>query len=254
MNRDCSLLLNDLKEWNIELSDQQIEQFEKYYDLLVEWNSFMNLTAITDYEEVLKKHFLDSMSFVKVLDVLKEKNSSLDFSDLSKVKFSFIDIGTGAGFPGIPLKILFPNSKIVLMDSLNKRINFLNEVISQLGLTGIEAVHSRAEDLAKKKEYREQFDFAVSRAVANIATLSEYCIPFVKKNGYFVSFKSDKLSDELSVAGNAIGILGGEIDETITFVLPNSDFNRNLLMIHKVRNTSTKYPRKAGLPSKEPLK
>lgn len=230
----------ELVSYGFNLTEEQYEQFNKYYELLVSWNEKMNLTAITDYEDVLYKHFLDSVSLIKAIDL----------TNINTV----IDIGTGAGFPGIPLKILFPNSKIVLMDSLNKRINFLNEVISQLGLTGIEAVHSRAEDLAKKKEYREQFDFAVSRAVANIATLSEYCIPFVKKNGYFVSFKSDKLSDELSVAGNAIGILGGEIDETITFVLPNSDFNRNLLMIHKVRNTSTKYPRKAGLPSKEPLK
>ena len=233
---------NDLAEWGITLTSKQDEQFLKFYELLVEWNSFMNLTAITEFDEVMKKHFLDSMSFVHY--VTKYKAST---------KFTMIDVGTGAGFPGIPLAILFPEAKFTLMDSLNKRIKFLNEVILQLGLTNVETVHSRAEDLARNVKYREQYDYAVSRAVANLSTLSEYCLPFVKPTGNFVSYKSERLSEELVAAEKAISILGGTVKDQIDFQLPESDIYRNLLIIEKIKPTSKKYPRKAGLPSKEPL-
>ncbi len=266
----------DLAEWGITLTSKQDEQFLKFYELLVEWDSFMNLTAITEFDEVMKKHFLDSMSFVhyvknyyctfknKITKVSKNINivsddkstgmhEEFDCSYLPQLKFTMIDVGTGAGFPGIPLAILFPEAKFTLMDSLNKRIKFLNEVILQLGLTNVETVHSRAEDLARNPKYREKYDYAVSRAVANLSTLSEYCLPFVKPTGNFVSYKSERLSEELVAAEKAISILGGTVKDQIDFRLPESDIYRNLLIIEKVKSTSKKYPRKAGLPSKEPL-
>lgn len=238
----------DLKEWDIVLTQKQEEQFLAFYYLLVEWNSFMNLTAITEFDEVMKKHFLDSLALVKFFC---EENVSFD--ELSDLSFRLIDVGTGAGFPGIPLAILFPNASFVLMDSLNKRIKFLEEVKNKLKLTNVVCIHSRAEDLAHNKEYREQFDFAVSRAVANLSTLSEYCIPFVKKGGAFISYKSEKLQDELNQSKSALFLLSGEVKNTISFILPNSDINRNLLIISKKSSTPGKYPRRAGLPSKEPL-
>lgn len=229
----------DLEELNIKLEKRQICQFLQYYELLVEWNSFMNLTAITDFDEVLKKHFIDSLSLVKSMDLSKE--------------YSVIDIGTGAGFPGIPLKIAFPNLKITLLDSLNKRIKFLNEVIEKLELKDIKTIHGRAEDFAKDKEYREAYDLCVSRAVANLSTLSEYCLPYVKVGGKFISYKSEKISDEMNAAKNAIHILGGNVSGQVDFNLPDSDIYRNLFIIDKIKETPKKYPRKAGLPSKEPL-
>jgi 16S rRNA (guanine527-N7)-methyltransferase len=237
----------DLAEWGITLTAKQDEQFLKFYELLVEWNSFMNLTAITEFDEVMKKHFLDSLSFIHYL------KKDVDISKLSCMKFTMIDVGTGAGFPGLPLAILFPEAKFTLMDSLNKRIKFLNEVIQQLGLTNVETVHSRAEDLARNPKYRECYDYAVSRAVANLSTLSEYCLPFVKVEGKFISYKSELLSEELKVAEKPITILGGIVEDQIDFYLPTSDIYRNLLIIQKMKSTSKKYPRKAGLPSKEPL-
>ena len=255
----------DLAEWGITLTEKQDKQFLKFYELLVEWNSFMNLTAITEFDEVMKKHFLDSLSFIhyvkkyymvsddKILKAEKASDTVLDCSCLPQLKFSMIDVGTGAGFPGIPLAILFPSAKFTLMDSLNKRIKFLNEVIEQLGLTNVETVHSRAEDLARNSKYRESYDYSVSRAVANLSTLSEYCLPFVKVGGRFISYKSERLAEELSAANNAITIIGGTIEEQIDFKLPDLDIYRNLLIINKIKATSKKYPRKAGLPSKEPL-
>lgn len=232
--------IKDANELGISLSEDQIKQFITYYELLVEWNSFMNLTAITEFNDVMKKHFIDSLSLVKAVDLSK--------------KLSVIDVGTGAGFPGVPLKIAFPNLKITLLDSLNKRVQFLNHVIHILNLSDMNAVHGRAEDFAKNVFYREQYDLCVSRAVANMTTLSEYCIPFVKVNGKFISYKSEKLSEELEQAQKAIHILGGSIFDQIEFYLPNSDIYRNLFIIDKIEATPKKYPRKAGLPSKEPIR
>lgn len=236
---DLTYFNKGLESLNIKLSERQIEQFLTFYELLVEWNSFMNLTAITEFEEVVQKHFLDSLALIKACD-LKDQ--------------TLIDVGTGAGFPGIPLKIAFPELKVTLLDSLNKRINFLNTVIENLGLDKVETIHGRAEDFAKNKEYREKFDLCVSRAVSNLTTLSEYCLPFVKVNGSFISYKSEKLTEELKEADKAINILGGQAGDQVELTLPDSDIYRNLLIINKVKSTPDKYPRKAGLPSKEPLK
>lgn len=241
MKYDFTSFRNDLKEFQIEINDGKLDQFSTYYELLTEWNSFMNLTAITKFDEVLKKHFVDSISLAKAFPDIKDK------------EYTLIDVGTGAGFPGIPLKIVFPKMKVVLLDSLNKRVSFLNEVIDQLQLSDTEALHGRAEDYAKKKEYRESFDICVSRAVANLSILSEYCIPFVKPGGFFVSYKSEKITEEFENAVNAIKILGGQYDRQVEFNLPGSDIYRNLFMIKKTGITPNRYPRKAGLPSKEPL-
>lgn len=225
---------------NVSLSDRQIEQFVEYYELLSEWNSFMNLTAITEFDEVVTKHFIDSISLIKAVDLTKE--------------LSVIDVGTGAGFPGIPLKIAFPDLKIALLDSLNKRVKFLNEVIDTLKLKNIDAFHGRAEDAAKSLDLRENFDLCVSRAVANLSTLSEYCLPFVKTGGFFISYKSEKVMEEKDAAKRAVSILGGEFFKQVEFTLPDSDIYRNLFIIQKKKNTPKKYPRKAGIPSKEPIK
>ena len=239
MEYNTSQFEKDLLTFGVQLSDKQINQFLKYYELLVEWNGFMNLTTITEYDEVMKKHFVDSLSLIKAFDVSKQK--------------TVIDVGTGAGFPGLALKIAYPSLKVTLLDSLNKRINFLNEVISQLGLTGIEAIHGRAEDYAKQGKLREEFDLCVSRAVANLSTLSEYCLPYVKVGGEFISYKSEKMEEEMSLAKKAISILGGKFEKCEEFYLPESDIYRNLVVIKKIKDTPRKYPRKAGLPSKEPL-
>lgn len=228
-----------LKEIGIVLTDNQKKQFIRFYELLVEWNKVMNLTGITEYEEVNEKHFVDSVSLVKAIDINK----------VEKV----IDVGTGAGFPGIPLKIVFPHLKMVLLDSLNKRIQFLNTVIDELGLSDIQTIHGRAEDFAKKPEYRETFDLCVSRAVANLATLSEYCLPYVQNEGYFIPYKSGEIDQEVEQAKKAIHLLGGKTDEIIKFQLPGSEIGRSFVKIKKIQNTSKKYPRKAGLPVKEPL-
>lgn len=232
--------IRQLKELELELNETQLQQFERYYELLVEWNKVMNLTAITEYEEVYEKHFLDSLAIVKV-------------EDINKVE-SIIDIGTGAGFPGIPLKIAFPHLKVVLLDSLNKRINFLNTVIEELGLENVETLHGRAEDYAKKAEYREQADLCVSRAVANLSTLSEYCLPYVKVDGKFIPYKSGEITTETDEAKKAVGILGGNVKKILKFHLPDSDITRSFVVIEKKKTTPKKYPRKAGLPSREPLK
>ena len=233
------LLLDKVSELSVSLTEKQVDQFIKFYEMLVEWNKVMNLTGITEYEEVVEKHFVDSLSIVKALDIQNVN--------------TVIDIGTGAGFPGIPLKIAFPHLKITLLDSLNKRIKFLNAVIDELGLEDIHTIHGRAEDFAKQDAYREKYDLCVSRAVANLATLSEYCLPYVNVDGMFVPYKSGDIEEELNNSKKAVQILGGKIEKTIKFELPGTDIGRSFVKIKKVKNTAKKYPRKAGLPSKEPL-
>lgn len=221
------------------LNDRQLRQFEQFYHLLTEKNKVMNLTAITEEDEVIDKHFMDSLSCARVMD-------------MSRVR-SLVDVGTGAGFPGIPLKIVYPEIRVLLVDSLNKRVQFLNEVIDQLSLSGVEAVHGRAEDISRRKEYRAVFDLAVSRAVANLRTLSEYCVPFVKVNGYFISYKAGKGMQEIEESANCMRELGCKIMETEEFELSDQDSMRVLIKIKKCRGTSSKYPRKAGIPSRNPL-
>lgn len=234
------LLEIKLKELNIQINEIQKKQFDTFYSMLVEWNKVMNLTGITEYEEVIEKHFVDSLSIVNIFD-LSEVNT-------------VIDVGTGAGFPGIPLKIAFPHLKITLLDSLNKRINFLDSVIDELKLDGIYTIHGRAEDFAKKDDYRERYDLCVSRAVANLSTLSEYCLPYIRVGGMFISYKSGDVDDEVLESKKAISILGGKLDNVVKFQLPGTDINRSFIKIEKIKNTGKKYPRKAGLPTKEPLK
>lgn len=238
MNRDYSYLIECLNGWNFEFSDNQIKQLDLFYEMLIEKNKVMNLTAITDFNEVLVKHFVDSLSVCQVLE---------------SEGLSIIDLGTGAGFPGIPLAIAYPNHSFVLMDSLNKRIKFLEEVVDSLGLTNVTLIHGRAEEAGRNKIYREQFDLCVSRAVANISTLSEYCLPFIKEGGKFISFKSGDIKDEITKSGSAISKLGGKLNDPFFFTIPNTDIERSFLIIDKIKKTPKTYPRKAGTPSKEPL-
>ena len=246
MRNKYANMINDFSYFGIELTDKQLDQFNKYYELLIKWNEVMNLTAITEFDDVCKLHFVDSISAYK-------------YFDFSKKPYSLIDIGTGAGFPGVPLKIVFPNLNVTLFDSLNKRLKFLDEVINELGLNeegSISTLHGRAEDYAIKKEnsLRETFDIAVSRAVANMATLSEYCLPYVKVGGRFIAYKSEKASEELSNAKGAIHLLGGKLSASEEFTLPATDVSRTICIVDKIETTSKKYPRKAGVPSKQPLK
>ncbi len=238
MSRDYSYLVDTLSTWNFTLSDKQIEQLDLFYELLVEKNKVMNLTAITEFDEVIVKHFADSLSICSVLP-----------SDVENI----CDLGTGAGFPGIPMAIAYPDLKFTLIDSLNKRIKFLQEVVDALGLNNVTLIHARAEEAGRNKIYREQFDLVVSRAVANISTLSEYCLPLVKVNGYFISYKSGDITEEINASGSAIKKLGGSMNKPVYFKLPNTDINRSFIIINKEKNTPKAYPRKAGTPSKEPL-
>ena len=234
------ILQKGAESFGIQLTAQQKDQFFEYYRLLVQWNEFMNLTAITEMEEVMEKHFVDSLALSKAAEV-----GNIE---------TLIDVGTGAGFPGIPLKIAYPHLRVVLLDSLNKRVKFLSTIIETLGLTNIQAVHGRAEDAARQKAYREQFDAAVSRAVANMASLSEYCLPFIKVGGVFVPYKSGNIEEELKDAGKAVKTLGGTIRRVEKFQLPDTDIERSLVLIEKTERTDKRYPRKAGLPSKEPIR
>ncbi len=245
MRTKYETMIKDFSTLGIDLSDRQLEQFDSYFNLLIKWNEVMNLTAITEFDDVCKLHFVDSIS-------------SYQFFDFSKKEYSLIDIGTGAGFPGVPLKIVFPNLHVTLLDSLNKRLNFLNEVIDTLGLNeqgSIVTLHGRAEDYSKTSgdTLRETFDIAVSRAVANMSTLSEYCLPYVKVGGSFIAYKSEKAQDELKNAKGAIHLLGGKLVSAEEFLLPSTDVSRTICIVEKKENTSMKYPRKAGVPSKQPL-
>lgn len=237
MKYDFTKFRNSMNSIGIELTNSQLNAFETYYDMLIDRNKVMNLTAITEFDEVMDKHFLDSVYLFRSIEL--------------KADYKLIDIGTGAGFPGIPLKIVFPELKITLLDSLNKRVGFLNDVIDEFNLNDIEAIHGRAEDIARDKTYRASYDIAVSRAVANLSTLSEYCLPFVKIGGKFVSYKSGDCADEVDNAKAAIHLLGGKINKIDEFSYSNN--SRSFIVIDKVMNTSNKYPRKAGLPSKKPL-
>ncbi|OKZ65628.1 MAG: 16S rRNA (guanine(527)-N(7))-methyltransferase RsmG [Clostridium sp. 28_12] len=222
----------------VRFSVEQIEQFYKYMNLLIEWNEKMNLTAITEPKEIILKHFIDSITILKYID------------DNSKL----VDVGTGAGFPGVPLSIMNPTLKITLVDSLNKRLIFLQEVVKELNLKNIEIVHARAEEFGQNKNYREKFDIATSRAVANLATLSEYIVPLVKIGGKIISMKASNAKEEINDAQKAIEVLGGKIEKIEEFDLPESDIGRTIIIIDKNKCTPAIYPRKAGTPAKEPIK
>ena len=218
----------------IMLLEEQIEQFYKYMKLLIEWNQKINLTAIVEPREIIQKHFIDSLSILKYI----------------KEGQSLIDVGTGAGFPGIPIKIATSNVHVTLLDSLQKRVNFLNNVIEELKLTKIEAIHSRAEEYTKQP--RESYDIAVSRAVANMSTLTEYLLPYIKINGIAICMKGPNVDEELEKSKKAIKILGGKVEKVEHFFV-NEDMERNLIIIRKINSTPKQYPRKAGKPSKEPI-
>ena len=225
------------KQMNLRFSVKQEENFFRYMDLLIEWNQKINLTAITEPKEIILKHFIDSLSISKYI----EKNMTL------------VDVGTGAGFPGIPLLIYRDDIKVTLVDSLNKRLIFLNEVINQLELDNVEIIHSRVEDFGKNKKYREKFDIATARAVANLAVLSEYLIPLVKIGGKCICMKGNTIDEEAKKSEKAFNILGAKNSKIEKIQLPNSDIERNIVILDKIKSTSVKYPRKAGMPTKEPL-
>lgn len=237
MSKDLTKFLAGLEKLKISLNEEQMQQFLDYYGFLAETNKVMNLTAITEFDEVIEKHFLDSLSLARVYDLRRE--------------VKILDMGTGAGFPGIPLKIAFPEIDLVLADSLNKRIKFLQDVIEKLGLQKISAIHARAEELGRNRDYREQFDLCVSRAVANLASLSEYCIPFVKEGGMFISYKSGEIEEEVKQSKKAVSILGGGIPKIYKFDLYEQ--KRSFVLIQKKKKTPKAYPRKAGIPTKLPL-
>ena len=236
---NIDVLLKGVEDLELQLSQADRAKFSTYKELLKEWNEKINITTITEDDEIDVKHFLDSLTCL-----------SLDLFDDKK---SLIDIGTGGGFPGIPLKIMRENLDVTLLDSLNKRIIFLDEVIKDLGLRNIRAVHGRAEELSRTKEYREKFSIAISRAVASLDTLSEYCLPFVKVGGHFIAMKGPEIEEELKLSEKAIKLLGGNVVETKLITLPESDIVHSLIVIEKIRQTSQKYPRGGGKPRKNPL-
>lgn len=230
-----------LKLKGIDLSDQQIKQFHDYYEMLINYNQKVNLTTIIDEYEVYLKHFYDSITPLFYINKLQDE-------------VSLVDVGAGAGFPSLPMKIIFPQLKITIVDSLNKRIKFLDELINQLGLTGVELVHARAEEFGgKKSKYREKFDFATARAVARMSVLAELCLPLVKVGGQFIALKAAKAKSELSDSEIAIKTLGGEVVDDFSFDLHNGEESRHIITINKIRKTPVKYPRKAGTPNKEPI-
>lgn len=231
------IFMEEAQKINIELDKNQIEKFYKYMKLLIEWNEKINLTAITNRKDILVKHFIDSLTIQRYL------------GDAVNI----IDVGTGAGFPGIPIKIVNPNLKVVLVDSLNKRINFLQDVIKKLNLDNIEVIHARAEDLGQNKKYREAFDIVTSRAVANMSVLSEYLLPLARVNGKCICMKGSDIEEELENSKYAINLLGGKIEQVDKFELSNERIGRNIIIVKKLKNTPNSYPRKAGTPAKKPL-
>lgn len=242
MNQNFRNLMTDgLKDLPIDLDEKQFCQFEQFYQDLIEKNKVMNLTAITELKEVICKHFIDSLEIIRAVPDIREK------------PYKIIDLGTGAGFPGIPAAIAWPNLELFLLDSLNKRILFIEEEAEKLGLINLKAAHGRAEDFGRDPKFREQYDLCVSRAVANLSTLSEYCLPFIHKGGYFIPYKSGTADQELQSAKHALTLLGGRKKDFIRFTLPDDDGARTLILIEKITPTPNKYPRKAGLPQKEPL-
>lgn len=234
------LMSTAAKDVGIELTKEQYEKFIKYMRLVQEWNEKINLTAITEDNEFVKKHFIDCIKAFKSRAIKEAK--------------TLIDVGTGAGFPGLPIAILSPETNVTLLDSLNKRINFLNTVVRELELKNVTTIHSRAEDGARKPELREQFDVATSRAVANMAVLSEFCMPFVKKNGYFVALKGPSIEEELEGGNKAIKTLGGELKNIIEVEVEGTDLNHNIVEVLKVNKCPKTYPRKAGTINKKPIK
>lgn len=233
-------LIAALEQLNITYNEETIEKYRKYMDGIIEWNEKINLTSITDRDEFIVKHYIDSIMCVPCKE----------FQNAKKI----IDVGTGGGFPGIPLAIAAPDKEFVLMDSLNKRIKIINMLCAEIGINNVTAIHARAEELARNKNYRESYDLCVSRAVANLSTLSEYCLPFIKKGGYFLSYKGPDSKKEIIDARNAINILGGKIQRDEKATLENFNLEHKIIYIEKVKKTPAKYPRKAGTPSKEPLK
>ncbi len=231
-------LISCLSQNEIPCTDIQADKLIRFYEMLIEKNKVMNLTAITDYEDVVVKHFADSLTVNRIIDLSSQR---------------LIDVGTGAGFPGIPLKIIYPDLKVTLLDSLNKRLVFLNEVIDELGLKGIETVHYRAEEAARLEKYRENYDVVVSRAVANLSTLVEYCLPFASVGGCFISYKGEKAQEEVDAASTAIRVLGGKLSSAQYFTLNGSSYDRALIRIDKVSYTLAKYPRQGGKPSSSPI-
>lgn len=239
MKYDFNKMRASMEAFGLSLTLEMEDMFSDYYDLLIEWNGYMNLTAITEFDMVVEKHFIDSIALGA-------------FFNLNQ-KLKVIDLGTGAGFPGLPLKIVFPDLNILLLDSLNKRIRFLDKVIDKLCLNDISALHGRAEDTAQMQEYREQYQLCLSRAVASMALLSEYCLPFVSLDGFFISYKSSEVNEELEKGRGAIELLGGSIVDVKNYTLPNTDYKRSIVFIKKVGFTNKCYPRKAGIPKKQPL-
>ncbi len=229
-----------LEENGIKVTDEMMDKFSRYMEEILDWNEKVNLTAIKDREEFVQKHFTDSILCAGRKEILEAKE--------------IIDVGTGAGFPGVPLAIVFPDKHFVLMDSLNKRLKIIEEICAKLKIKNVEVKHARAEELGQNKDYREKFDLCVSRAVANLATLSEYCLPLVKAGGYFFAYKGPEAENEVSAAGGAPGLLGGELQEMYRPETEHFKFDHNILIYKKIKNSPKKYPRKAGTPAKEPLK
>ena len=235
------IFAEELANYGFKLSSKQKEQFATYYNKLIEFNKKVNLTRITDINEVYLKHFFDSITPL------------LEFSDLFKGEKSLCDVGAGAGFPSLPIKILCPDLSITIVDSLGKRLKFLDELVSDLSLDKVTLVHSRAEDAGQNKNLREKFDLVTGRAVARMSVLSEYCLPLAKVDGYLVALKGPKAQDELADAKNAIEVLGGSVKEVKELMLPDTDDERTLIVVKKVKATPKKYPRQAGTPSRKPL-